>query len=339
MRDTERYLIVSLGSIGRRHLRNLRQLKPDAEIGIWRQHHAVAADELPEGADHLFGSLDEVLRFAPDAAIVAGPASRHLEAAQLLADAGIHLLIEKPFADQLEGLEHLLATCRKQKLTLMIGYNLRFFPSLVQIKRMLDEDVIGRVISVRAEVGQYLPDWRPTVDYRLGVTAQRSLGGGVLLELSHEIDYIYWMFGMPNKVTARGGQLGDLDIDVEDTVELILEYTVPKRLVNIHLDMLQRAPIRRCRIAGEQGTLLWDAMTDVIEHYAADTKAWQKIDQFMLADRNQMYIDELTEFFVAIRDKREPAITGEQGRDVIAIVEAARKSLYTATTIEMTSHA
>lgn len=338
MSDKERYLIVSLGSIGRRHLRNLRQIKPEAEIAVWRQHHAVNESELPEGADHLIGGLDEVLDFAPQAAIIAGPASRHLEAARSLADAGIHLFVEKPFADSTKGLNQLMASCRERRLTLMVGYNLRFFPSLMQVKKMLDDDVIGRVISVRAEVGQYLPDWRPAADYRQGVTARSSLGGGVLLELSHEIDYVYWMFGMPDRVTACGGRLSDLETDVEDTVELMFEYQAPKRLVNIHLDMVQRAPVRRCRIAGEQGTLIWDAMADVIEHYAADTRQWQRLEEYALADRNQMYIDELSEFLSAIAEKRDPAISGEQGKDVLAIVEAARKSIDTRTTIEMKNH-
>ena len=334
----ERYLIVSLGSIGRRHLRNLRQIKPEAEIAVWRQQHLVSESELPEEADYQFNRLEDVLDFAPHAAIIAGPASRHLEAAQLLADAGIHLFVEKPIADSTKGLDQLMATCRERHLTLMVGYNLRFFPSLVQVKRMLDDDVIGRVISVRAEVGQYLPDWRPAADYREGVTACKALGGGVLLELSHEIDYVYWMFGVPDRVTACGGHLSDLETDVEDTVELMLEYQSPRRLVNIHLDMVQRAPVRRCRIAGEQGTLIWDAMADSIEHYAAETKQWQKLEQYALVDRNLMYIEELTEFFSAIAEARDPAITGEQGRDVLAIVEAARQSIDTCTTIEMKHH-
>lgn len=335
----ERYLIVSLGSIGRRHLRNLRQIKPESEIAVWRQHHALAESELPEGADYLFGSLGDALDFAPQAAIIAGPASRHLEVAQSLADAGIHLFVEKPFADSTQGLDRLIANCRERGLALMVGYNLRFFPSLIQVKKMLNDGAIGRVISVRAEVGQYLPDWRPSADYREGVTARRSLGGGVLLELSHEIDYIYWLFGMPDSVTACGGQLSDLEIDVEDTVELILEYTTQKRLINIHLDMVQRAPIRRCRIAGETGTLVWDAMADTIEYYSVETKQWQTLEGYALADRNRMYLDELTEFFSAIAEKRDPMITGKQGRDVIAIVEAAQKSINTCATIELKNHA
>ena len=335
MRRPEKFLIVSLGSIGRRHLKNLRLLKPDAEIAVWRQHTAHPGSELPEGADFQFTSLDEVLAFKPDVAIVASPAHRHVETALLLARAGVHLLLEKPISNALNGLDELISICDEKKLTLMVGYNLRFYPSLVETRRMLDEGAIGRVLMVRAEVGQYLPDWRPASDYRQGVTAQQALGGGVLLELSHELDYLYWMFGMPDFVTACGGRLSDLEIDVEDAVELILEYAEPRRMVNVHLDMVQRAPLRRCRLIGENGTVVWDAIADRIECYSVATRQWQTFDQYALEDRNQMYLDELSHFFDCVANARTPLITGRQGRDVLAIVEAAKASLETGRKIGM----
>src|SRR5664279_3220013 len=107
----EKYLIVSLGSIGRRHLKNLRLLKPDAQIAVWRQHSKTANGELPEGADYQFTTLKDVLNFKPAAAIIAGPATRHRETALSLTNAGVHLLIEKPVSDSLEGLDDLISIC------------------------------------------------------------------------------------------------------------------------------------------------------------------------------------------------------------------------------------
>ncbi|MEZ0232433.1 MAG: Gfo/Idh/MocA family protein [Methylophilaceae bacterium] len=335
MKPSEKYLIVSLGSIGRRHLKNLRTLKPDAIIAIWRRHSKFNVQDIPEGANFQFGSLGEVLEYMPDVAIIAGPSSQHLETALSLAKADIHLLIEKPIANRIDGLDELIGICNQRQLVLMIGYNLRFYPSLKEVKRMVDDLVIGRVLSVRAEVGQYLPDWRSAEDYRAGVTAQQILGGGVLLELSHELDYIYWIFGMPDMVTARGGHLSDLDIDVEDTVELMLEYKSQKRIINIHLDMVERAPLRKCRLIGEKGTIVWDAMADRIEYFSSESKQWQVFEQFRLDDRNQMYLDELTHFFDCIDYAREPLITGKQGRDVMLIVDAAKSSMSSGRTIEM----
>lgn len=323
----EKYLIVSLGSIGRRHLANLRQLCPHAQIGVLRLHATDSGSAVPAGADHQFFSLPQALAFAPSAAIVAGPASTHLEVAAALAAAGIALLVEKPIAHTSAGLASLLATCAQAGIPLMVGYNLRFLPSLVECKRLLDSGAIGRVRGVRAEVGQYLPDWRPGTRYQENVSARRALGGGALLELSHEIDYLYWMFGMPSRVSARGGRYSELEIDVEDMVELCLEYEDPARLINIHLDFLQRSPSRSCKFIGDQGTLVWNGITDRIDVFSAEAGAWQHIDGHAQADRNGMYLAELRHFLDCAH-RREPALCdGAQGYDVLAIVEAARASM------------
>ena len=333
-----RYLIVSLSGIGRRHLRNLRALRPDAQIAVLRQHTPLENGAVPEGADQQFTTLEQALAFRPDAAIIAGPATTHLGTALPLAQAGVHLLIEKPLADRLEGLDALVAHCEKNALVLMTGYNLRFSPALREARRLIAFGAIGPVLGARAEVGQYLPDWRPGSDYRASVSARRVLGGGVILELSHEFDYLYWLFGQPARVTARGGHYSRLELDVEDMVEVTLEYELPRRLINIHLDMVQRAPVRRCRFIGELGTLLWDGLTDRIECYKAETSKWENLDQFACSDRNQTYLDELEHFFRCIEHGETPLVDGAQGHDVLALVQAARISLEEASSVEMSGY-
>lgn len=336
--NTMRYLIISLGSIGRRHLRNLRVLLPNAHIAVLRQHTTVENGAVPEGADQQFTTLEQALAFKPDAAIIASPATAHLGTALSLARAGIHLLIEKPLADKPEGLDTLVAHCKKHALVLMTGYNLRFSPSLREARRLLESGAIGHVLGVRAEVGQYLPNWRPGSDYRQTVSAQRALGGGALLELSHEFDYLYWLFGTPTRVTARGSHYSRLEIDVEDMVEVILEYQSPARLISIHLDLVQHAPMRHCRFIGETGTLLWDGLTDRIECYKTETGKWETFDQFTCPDRNQTYLDELEHFFRCIEHGETPLADGSQGHDVLAIVHAARTSLEQTISVEMGGH-
>lgn len=333
----EKYLIVSLGSIGKRHLANLRRLCPDAQIGVLRLHTALS-DSLPEGADLQFSSLPEALAFGPSAAIIAGPASAHLEMANVLAAAGISLLVEKPLADVTLGVPALLKLCKAADVPLLVGYNLRFLPSLLESKRLIDSGVIGRVLGVRAEVGQYLPDWRPTTRYQDSVSAQCSLGGGALLELSHEIDYLYWMFGMPQCVSARGGRYGELEIDVEDMVTICLEYADPDRLIEIHLDFLQRAPARGCKFIGELGTLVWNGMTDGIELFRVGGAGWEKIDGYVQPERNQMYVDELRHFLDCVHKKESAICDGVQGYDVLTIVEAARTSMQTGRSVPVNSH-
>lgn len=334
---TERCLVVSLGSIGHRHLANLRQLRPKAEIAVLRTHSGSAeqaSEGIPEGADHQFHSMSDALAFNPQLAVVSSPASLHLQYARSLAGAGVKMLIEKPISHSMTELKEFIDQIRLYRLPVAIGYNLRFLPSLGKVHSLVQEGAIGRILAARAEVGQYLPDWRKGSDYRKNVSAQAALGGGVLLELSHELDYLYWMFGMPNAVTACGGKFSDLEIDVEDIVELCLEYENPKRLVNVHLDFLQRSAHRSCRIIGSEGTIVWSAIEDTIDLFKTSTNEWKKLI-FPLKDRNQMYLDEMEEFLSLPSKGKSKLSSAVEAFDVLAIVDAAKASIETGKTISV----
>jgi predicted dehydrogenase len=331
----EQYLIVGFGSIGQRHLRNLRMLRPNATVALLRQNPSADRDDLPAGIDHQFTTLAEALAFKPRAAIVAGPATTHTAIGTALADAGAHLFIEKPLADCLDGIPALLDLCRRRKLTVMVGYNLRFLPSLKEVRRILESGALGRLLSTRAEVGQYLPDWRPDRDYRNTVTAQRELGGGVILELSHELDYLYWLFGLPRRVFARGGHYSGLHIDVEDVVEVVMEYLAPAHMVSVHMDMIQRVPVRTCRFVGEEGTLTWDGIADRVELFTAGEGKWTRCEHMANGDRNRMYVEELAHFLDCIEVGNEPLVDGEQGSDVLRIIHAVRDSIRDGCLVEL----
>lgn len=333
-----RFLIVSVGSIGQRHLRNLRILRPQSQIATLR---LLAGFEtpLPLGCDIQLRSMADVKAFAPSAAIIAGPASTHREIAAALIGMGVPVLVEKPFADSLNGLTEIVKTARTNKVTLMVGYNLRFKPSLIEARRSILSGTFGDILSVRAEVGQYLPDWRPGSDYRKSVSAKQSLGGGALLELSHEIDYLYWFFGLPQRVSCRGGHLSALKIDVEDTVELCLEYDHPKRLVSIHLDFIQRNVTRNCKFIGTLGTLVWDGVADRIDMFVAEPAPASSSESFDTTDRNSMYVDELTHFLQCVETSSAPLIDGAQAYEVMTIVEAAKVSMQTKTIQDLSTYA
>jgi predicted dehydrogenase len=336
---SEKYLIVSLGSIGRRHLSNLRRLRPDSHIGVLRLNSRPSSEHEPGGADVQFTSIEDAVAFRPLGAVIASPASSHLQIAAPLIEAGIPVLIEKPIADTCTGLRELIDESIKRNAPIMTGYNLRFLPSLREAKRLLDRNVIGPVLGVRAEVGQYLPDWRPASHYQEAVSAKRTLGGGALLELSHEIDYLYWIFGLPDRITARGGRYSNLEIDVEDMATLCLEYDSPSRLVNIHLDFLQRSPTRTCKFIGERGTLVWNGITDRLDLFDAEKGVWEHIETFVQPDRNQMYLDELTHFLDCLSTRQAAMVDGLQGYDVLAIVEAAKASIENNSTVKVKGYA
>jgi len=291
--------------------------------------------EVPYGADAVFKSMEEALAFAPTAAIICSPASEHLRVATALVHAGIAVMVEKPLAHKSEGIDDLLEQARIRNVPLMTAYNLRFLPSLAEARRLVLSGVIGEVFGVRAEVGQYLPDWRPAARYQDSVAAMQCLGGGALLELSHEIDYITWIIGSPTRVFSCGGRFGALEIDVEDMASLVLEYDQPRLMATIHVDFLQRAASRTCKFIGSAGTLVWDGIAETIAVYGANTSEWTHWELRASPDKNAMYLDELSHFLEAVERRTPVMIDGQQGLQVLRIVEAAKRSIATRTAVEL----
>ncbi len=321
-----RILIVGLGSIGTRHLRIARELHPDADIRVLRHQECVS---IPEYADGCFSTTEDAVAFLPQIAVIANPAPFHIPVAQRLAEAGVHLLIEKPLSSSIDGVSQLLETCQKQGTVLLVGYNLRFLPSLQHFCNLLLDDTIGRVLSVRCEIGQYLPSWRPDTDYRNSVSARRGLGGGVLLELSHELDYLRWIFGEVDWVKATLSHQSTLEIDVEDTAHLILGF-VPvddkfQLIGTVSLDFIRQDTTRSCTVIGENGTLRWNGLTGTVELYEAAAKEWRELFSHH-HQRDDSYLAEWQNFIDCVNEDKKPMVTGEDGLKVVQIIEAARLS-------------
>ncbi len=321
----DRVLIVGLGSIGKRHLRLARALLPNADIRVLRHQVCVT---VPEFADGVFSSLNQAVAFAPQIAVIASPATFHLATALSLAEAGAHLLIEKPISCVIDGVQDLLDCCSARNLTVLTGYNLRFLPSLQRYRDLLKEGVIGTVLSVRCEIGQYLPTWRPDMDYEQSVSAQHKLGGGALLELSHEIDYVRWIFGEVAWVNANLSRQSDLKIDVEDTVHLIMGFVSAggrHLTATVNLDFIRHDTTRLCTAIGEKGSLRWNGLTGVVEHFEANAKEW---NEFFLHQhqRDDSYEFEWKHFLQCVSTKEKPLVSGEDGLKVLQIIDAARLS-------------
>lgn len=322
----DRVLIVGLGSIGKRHLRLARAFLPAADIRVLRHQPST---EIPQYANGCFFVLEDALAFSPQIAVIATPAPFHIATAQALAAAGAHLLIEKPLSVALDGVGQLLATCKKHRTVLLTGYNLRFLPSLQRFRELISEGIIGNVLSGRCEIGQYLPSWRPESDYRQGVTAKLELGGGALLELSHEIDYLRWIFGDVEWVTSTLSRQTSLEIDVEDTAHLILGFSPQvdghQLIVSLNLDLIRHDTTRVCVAIGESGSLRWDGLIGQVMVYLAGDKAWSELYRHQ-HQRDDSYRAEWQHFLACVTDNGTPLIAGEDGLKVLEIVEAARKS-------------
>ena len=211
----------------------------------------------------------------------------------------------------------------------MTGYNLRFLPSLRRLRALLLENTIGTVLSVRCEIGQYLPSWRPDADYRESVSARYELGGGVLLELSHELDYLRWIFGEFDWVKATLSRQSTLEIDVEDTAHLIFGFAPAddkfQLIGTVNLDFIRHDTTRSCTVIGENGTLRWNGLTGVVELYEAGAKEWCELFRYQ-HQRDDSYLAEWKNFIDCVNKHKTPLVTGEDGLKVLEIIEAVRIS-------------
>ena len=322
----KRILIVGHGSMGKRHLRLARGLLPNADIRVLR--HQVTG-EVPEFSNGCFFSIEEAITFAPQIAVIANPAPFHIATAQALANVGVNLLIEKPLSDSLNGVRQLLKTCEKNSIVLLTGYNLRFLPSLQCFRDLLGEGVIGKVLSARCEIGQYLPSWRPDCDYQKTVSARRELGGGALLEISHEIDYLRWIFGEVEWVNATLSRQSSLEIDVEDTVHLALGFvsaTDRHQLIgSVNLDFIRHDSTRLCTAIGEKGSMRWNGLTGEVDVFEVGAKAWRSLNSHP-HQGDESYLAEWENFIECVTEHEPSLVTGEDGLRVLEIIDAARHS-------------
>ena len=321
-----RVLIIGLGSIGKRHLLFAREQMPNADIRVLRHK---ASNKIPQYSNGCFSSIEDALLFVPQIAVIANPASHHISIAKKLAEIGTHLLIEKPLSNNLEGISELIEICQKQNTCLLTGYNLRYLPSLKHFRDLVVEGVIGKILSVHCEVGQYLPSWRSDSNYQQGVSAKFELGGGALLELSHEIDYLRWIFGEVKWVKASLSKQSSLEIDVEDTAHIIMGFMPSSNghelIASVNLDFIRHDTSRLCTAIGENSSLRWNGITGEVSIYEAGSKKWRQLYSCK-SHTDESYISEWKDFISCVTDNTTPLVSGDDGLKVLQIIEAVRKS-------------
>lgn len=334
----KKFLFCGLGSIGQRHARILRQkLGRPAELHAYRSRglNIVINDDMtahegssPEAAYGITShtSFSEALSLRPDAVFVTNPISEHVKTAIEAARAGCNIFMEKPVSHALEGIPELMRLVDEKKLVTCTGYQLRYHPALARIKDWIEEGTLGRVISAQLHFGEWLPGMHPYEDYRISHAARADQGGGVILCLSHEIDYACWLFGWPRTVSASGGTLGDLEIDVEDSADLLLScaHSSGDIPVSIHLDFLQKPPRRHCRITGTKGVIEWN-------YYSSNVTLWRsghaETVEFPGFVRNDLFMAQAANFLAAMTGRETPRCTLQDGVKTLQVCLAAKASL------------
>jgi predicted dehydrogenase len=319
-----RIAVVGCGSIGARHLRNLAALGCDDLIAIDpdRERRSIAAEAV--GA-RTAPDLEAALAVGASVVLVTAPTHLHLGLAQLAVDAGADLFVEKPLAASLDGLDELIEAADRQGTTALVACNLRFHPGLQRVHELATGGAIGRIVSARLEFGSWLPDWRPAQDYRAGYATQRASGGGVVLDAIHELDYARWLLGDVASVACFADTLSSLEVETEDVAAILLRFE-SGAIGEVHLDYVQRAYRRTCRLVGEAGTLTWDFTTGETRLYSAERTSWMSFHAPGGWTVNDMYVAELEHFLACLRGEAVPEQTLRDGRRAVEIALAALAS-------------
>ena len=320
-----KFLVVGCGSIGERHIGNLQSLSA-GEILV----HDMDSERLAligrKYRVRTYVNFDQALKQHINAFIICVPPSLHIPFALSGAEHDAHLFIEKPLSHTLDGADSLLNQARAKGLVVFVGYNLRFHPGLRLVKQFLDEGKIGRVLSARVEVGQYLPDWHPWQDYKEMYVTKREMGGGIILDGSHELEYIRWLLGEVQEVSCFASKISSLKVETEDIAEIILKFD-SGAVAGVHLDFVQRAYSRSCKLIGEEGTIIWDYPENKVSIFLAKSDHWEEIK--VEAEPNDMYLEEMRHFVKCTKGEEIPMVNGATGKRVLEIALAAKESART----------
>lgn len=299
----------------------LRQYWPSLNIAVLRSGFGPACQE-SELANQVFISLDEALAWKPEAAIIATPAIDHLSKALTLARLGIPLLIEKPVGTGCELLadwQELLDLAKS--IPIAVAYVLRHDPCAAFLKNQLDIGKLGKLVEADFYCGSWLPDWRSGLDYRECVSARRDQGGGVLLELSHELDLAQWLLGSIELDSSLLGQSKLLEIDVEDQA-ILVGRVVSGCPVSIRLNFCTKPAKRYSSFRGSAGEMYWDLIGGTVRVAQGDTAMPQTFASHVSAD--ERYYLQMKHFLACAMREADPICPLSEGLKTLELVNQAR---------------
>ena len=338
-----KFLIAGLGSIGRRHFRNLIALG-EKNIVLLRSHRATLPDDELAGYPVETDIHEALEKHKPDAVIVANPTSLHLDVAIPAAEAGCNILLEKPVSHTLERLDVLQKAAVKSGSRILVGFQFRYHPTLNKARELIRQGALGKVLTVHVHWGEYLPNWHPWEDYRQSYAARADLGGGVIVTLTHALDYLRFILGNVESLWSFNGHISPLEIDVEDSAEIGLKFS-GSAAGGLHLNYFQRPPVHRLEIVGTNGTLRWDNADGVLHFYrmpvefgtySADPPA-ARYEQFPLPEnfeRNQLFLAQ-TKHFIEVVHGTQPLCNLDDGIKALQLALASYESQKTGRVVHL----
>jgi predicted dehydrogenase len=313
--------VIGLGSISTRHRKNLKLLFPKVELLVMSASGRIPNENISD-SDGIAASIDELIQAQVELVIVASPAPLHAQHSIPFIEAGIPILIEKPVTASVEDAKAINRAIELYQTPISVGYCLRYLPSAQKLKTLLEQGIIGTLYNAHFEVGQYLPDWRLNKNYLDSVSAQKTLGGGALFELSHELDYAQWLLGPLHVKHAILRSSEELALDVEDTADIIT-MTELGAVTTIHLDFLQRKAHRKCSFVGSEGRIDWDLMLNKLTLITATETSVLYCEPRW--DKNQMYLAMLKDFVQMIEKNKHTCIKFTEAIKTVSLIDAIKQ--------------
>ena len=330
--EIHRGAILGCGSIGQRHIRNLRLLGITDLIAL-RSHQGHYTD-----LDSALGvrettDWNELIDARPEIAIISNPTSLHLEVASRLIPHVRGLFIEKPISDTLEGVAAFLDNLKDRRIVSFVGNNLQFHPVVLEIEKILESERLGAPLSMQCQVGHWLPEWHPYEDYRQAYYARKDLGGGTLLTLIHEVHLALQLLGPSQAVTCFINPSALLPLDVEVMADLMLQHN-SGAVSQIHLDFLQRPAHRQGVISCENGWISYDLIRPQVAVQANGEDQPEITLQPENFQVNDHYVEEMRTFLQYVREGRcRHAYDAWNGAQSLAVVTSALASADSSKTV------
>jgi len=323
-----KFLIVGLGSMGKRRIRNLQYLEAGEIIGF-----DVREDRRKEAENkyriRTFHQFDEAIREEPDAMIISTPPDLHVKYADEAVMNNKHFFMEASVVDS--GLKELIEECRKKDIVAAPSCTMRFNPSVGKIKEIVDGKDVGDILLLTYHSGQYLPDWHPWEDYRKFYVARKETGAAREI-VAFELVWLTWIFGQVDMISCFRGKLSKLDVDIDDFYQVIMRF---KGGLSGHMliDAISRVPDRSCKIFGEDGIILWN-WGDGVKVYTAEDRRWRNypekggtaVEGYAEKIKEEPYIEEMKSFIRAIKKDEKYPYTLEEDMEILRLLYAAERS-------------
>lgn len=278
---------LGIGSIGLKHIKLIQNNFKNINLFVLRKSKKKIFNH---NRITYLNNISELNNIDIFAAIICTPSNTHVHYAKKISKFTNKIFIEKPLSTKLSTAFNFLNYINMKKINIYIGYNLLFDELIINLKKIIMKRNLHDILSVNIESQSYLPLWRTSKNYTKDVSAQKKLGGGVLLELSHEINYLLEVFGKIKYVYAVLKSSKTLNIDVDDFAEIIMENS-KKCIFRIHLNFNSRKNIRKCEIITNKETIVADLLNRDISIYYKKGKKVRKNYQSSISDSYKKQFD------------------------------------------------